>query len=40
MGSYQPFTDLSKVLLILLMWLGRLELVPVLVLFTRGYWRR
>ncbi|MBD0291681.1 MAG: TrkH family potassium uptake protein, partial [Thermoleophilia bacterium] len=40
MGSYQPFTDLSKAILIVLMWLGRLELVPVLVLFTRGYWRR
>jgi len=23
----------------LLMWIGRLEVLPVLVLLTRGYWR-
>jgi Trk-type K+ transport system membrane component len=23
-----------------LMWAGRLELIPVVVLVTRGYWRR
>ncbi len=40
MGSYDPFPDVSKGVLILLMWMGRLELIPVLVLFTRGYWRR
>ncbi len=38
-GSYEPFSDFSSVILILLMWIGRLELLPVLVLLTRSYWR-
>jgi trk system potassium uptake protein TrkH len=38
-GSYAPFSDLSTVLLSGLMWLGRLEIIPVAVLLTRGYWR-
>jgi trk system potassium uptake protein len=38
-GSYEPFSDLSKVVMILLMWLGRVEIIPVIVLFTRSYWR-
>jgi trk system potassium uptake protein TrkH len=38
-GSYEPFSDVSKGIMIALMWLGRLELVPVIVLFTRAYWR-
>ncbi len=40
MGSYAGFSDFSKELLVLLMWAGRLELFPALVLLTRGYWRR
>jgi trk system potassium uptake protein TrkH len=39
-GSYEPFSALSKVIMIVLMWLGRLEIVPIVLLFTRGYWRR
>jgi trk system potassium uptake protein TrkH len=39
MGSFEPFSDISTVILTALMYLGRLELVPVLVLFTRSYWR-
>jgi trk system potassium uptake protein TrkH len=39
MGSYAPFGDFSKVVMALLMWIGRLELLPVLVLLTRNYWR-
>jgi trk system potassium uptake protein TrkH len=39
MGSFAPFSDLSKGLLIVLMWIGRLEIVPVAVLLTRSYWR-
>ncbi|HUG64746.1 MAG TPA: potassium transporter TrkG [Gaiellaceae bacterium] len=39
MGSFDPFTDLSKSVLIVLMWLGRLEIIPVMVLCTRSYWR-
>ena len=38
-GSYAPFSDISKGILIGLMWLGRLEIIPVLVLLTRSYWR-
>ena len=39
MGSYEPFSDVSKVVMIALMWLGRLEILPIVVLFTRNYWR-
>jgi trk system potassium uptake protein TrkH len=39
MGSYQPFSDFATVVLTVLMWLGRLEVVPVLVLLSRSYWR-
>ena len=38
-GSYAPFSDLSTGVLTGLMWLGRLEIIPVAVLLTRGYWR-
>jgi trk system potassium uptake protein TrkH len=39
MGSYAPFSDFSKVVMAALMWIGRLEVLPVLVLLTRNYWR-
>lgn len=39
MGSFDSFTAVSKGIMIVLMWAGRLELLPVLVLLTRGYWR-
>jgi trk system potassium uptake protein TrkH len=38
-GSFAPLGDASKVTLIGLMWLGRLEIIPVVVLVTRHYWR-
>jgi trk system potassium uptake protein TrkH len=38
-GSFADFSGFSKSVMIVLMWLGRLELIPVLVLFTRQYWR-
>jgi trk system potassium uptake protein TrkH len=38
-GSFAPFSDVSKFVMIVLMWLGRLEIVPVAVLLTRSYWR-
>jgi trk system potassium uptake protein TrkH len=38
-GNFHPFTDFSKSILIVLMWMGRLEIIPVVVLFTRSYWR-
>jgi trk system potassium uptake protein len=39
MGSFEPFSDVSTVIMTALMWLGRLEILPVVVLLTRGYWR-
>lgn len=39
LGSFDPFSDASKLIMIALMWLGRLEIVPVAVLLTRSYWR-
>jgi trk system potassium uptake protein TrkH len=39
MGTFEPFSDLSKVVMIVLMWVGRLEIIPVAVLLTRSYWR-
>jgi len=39
MGSYADFTDLSTLVLTALMYLGRLEIVPVFVLFTASHWR-
>ena len=38
-GSYLPFPDGSKLLMIFLMWVGRLEIIPVMVLLTRSYWQ-
>jgi trk system potassium uptake protein TrkH len=38
-GSFEPFSDLSSLVFVVLMWVGRLELIPVLVLATRHYWR-
>ncbi len=39
MGSFEPFSNVSTVVLTLLMYLGRLEIIPVLVLFTASHWR-
>jgi trk system potassium uptake protein len=38
-GNYQGLSDLQTWVCILLMLLGRLELLAVLVLFTRAFWR-
>jgi trk system potassium uptake protein len=40
MGSFEPFSDVSKLVLTFEMYLGRLEIVPVLVLLAGSYWRR
>ena len=34
MGSFEPYSGLSKGLMIVLMWVGRLEIIPVAVLLT------
>jgi trk system potassium uptake protein TrkH len=39
-GTYEGFARSSKVLMILLMWVGRIEIVPVLVLLTPTFWKR
>jgi trk system potassium uptake protein len=39
MGSYDPYTAVSKLVLTALMLVGRIEIIPVVVLFTRSYWR-
>jgi trk system potassium uptake protein TrkH len=38
-GSFAPFGDTSTLAMTGLMWLGRLEIVPVVVLLRRSYWR-
>ncbi len=40
MGSFAAFPWEAKAVMVLLMWIGRLELIPVLVLATRAYWLR
>jgi len=39
MGTYAQLPETSKILLVFLMWAGRLELFPVIVLFVRSYWK-
>lgn len=38
-GSFEPFSDLSTWICTVLMWLGRVEIIPVVVILTRAYWR-
>jgi trk/ktr system potassium uptake protein len=38
-GSFEPFSDLSTWICTVLMWLGRVEIIPVAVVLTRTYWR-
>jgi len=38
-ASYNPFPWSTKLLMTFLMWLGRIEIIPVLVLLTPSYWR-
>ncbi len=38
-GSYHAFPWPSKVAMVLMMWIGRVEIIPVLVLFTASFWR-
>jgi trk system potassium uptake protein TrkH len=39
MGSFEQMSDVSTLALTALMYLGRLEIIPVLVLFTANHWR-
>jgi trk system potassium uptake protein TrkH len=38
-GSFEPFSDFSTIVLTGLMWVGRLEVLPIVVLLSRHYWR-
>ena len=38
-ASYEPFPASTKLLMTFLMWIGRIEIIPVLVLLTPSYWR-
>ncbi|QCJ47799.1 TrkH family potassium uptake protein [Haloprofundus sp. MHR1] len=40
MGGFVEFSNASKLLMVVLMWIGRLEILPVLVLLTPEYWKR
>ncbi len=38
-GSYADFPRTTKVAFIVMMWVGRIEIIPVLVLLTPAFWR-
>jgi trk system potassium uptake protein TrkH len=38
-GSFAPFSDFSTWICTVLMWLGRVEIIPIAVVLTRAYWR-
>jgi trk system potassium uptake protein TrkH len=38
-GSFATFGDPSTIAMTLLMWIGCLEILPVVVLLRRSYWR-
>ncbi|SDM75598.1 trk system potassium uptake protein TrkH [Halogranum gelatinilyticum] len=38
-ASYEPFSRTTTLLMTFLMWLGRIEIIPVLVILTPSYWR-
>lgn len=38
-GSYSGFSNLSTGILTAQMWLGRVEIIPVVVMLTRSFWR-
>ena len=40
MNSFLPFSDAAKLYMVFLMWIGRLEILSVLVIFTPGFWQR
>jgi len=40
MNSFEPFSDGAKLYMVFLMWIGRLEILSVLVIFTPNFWQR
>jgi len=39
MNSFLPFSDAAKLYMVFLMWIGRLEVLSVLVIFTPTFWQ-
>ncbi len=39
MDNYLRFPETTRAVMVVLMWLGRIEIIPVLVLFTPSFWR-
>ena len=37
-GTYDGFPTTTKAAMVVLMWVGRIEVIPVLVLFTKSFW--
>ncbi|GAB6878038.1 TrkH family potassium uptake protein [Halorubrum gandharaense] len=37
-GSYAEFPAMTRAVMVVLMWIGRIEIIPVLVLFTKAFW--
>jgi len=37
-GTYEGFASTTKATMVALMWIGRIEIIPVLVLFTKAFW--
>ena len=40
MDSFLRFSDAAKLYMVFLMWIGRLEILSVLIIFTPSYWQR
>jgi len=38
-GTYNVFPMSTKAAMVVIMWIGRIEIIPVLVLFTRSFWQ-
>jgi trk system potassium uptake protein TrkH len=39
MNNFLPFSNAAKLYMVVLMWIGRLEILSVLIVFTPSYWR-
>ncbi|WP_200531545.1 TrkH family potassium uptake protein [Halorubrum sp. LN27] len=37
-GTFASFSMSTRAVMVVLMWIGRIEIIPVLVLFTRAFW--
>lgn len=40
MNNFLPFSAPAKLYMVFLMWIGRLEIISVLVIFTPSFWQR